>query len=198
LGEEVEEIVDEVDVEDRVIGRRALSECLAKGILHRAVAVYVWNSKNHVFLQRRSLSDDWFPGYWTSSCTGHVKSGEDSIQAAIREIREELGVTLEEPRFVLKFVVPPVHYSDLTEYEMMHVFEAFCRDRNLKPNPSEVAEGRFLSIEQFKAFFEVNMKSSTATGPVQESPQESLPLITPDAILSYRKYVQLKRFVDKK
>ncbi|HMD78774.1 MAG TPA: isopentenyl-diphosphate Delta-isomerase, partial [Nitrososphaerales archaeon] len=64
------EEVDLVDDDDLVIGSARLSDCLAKGLLHRAVAVLVLRRTGTVVLQRRSESDLWNPGLWTISCTG--------------------------------------------------------------------------------------------------------------------------------
>jgi isopentenyl-diphosphate delta-isomerase len=48
------------------------------GKYHRAVHLYLFNSKNEVFLQRRALTVDHFPGVFGISVTGHIKAGEFS------------------------------------------------------------------------------------------------------------------------
>ncbi|HVB12820.1 MAG TPA: NUDIX domain-containing protein, partial [Nitrososphaerales archaeon] len=96
------ELVDVVDKSDRVLETRTLDECLKLGLLHRAVTVFLRNSKGQMFLQQRSKEDDWLPGMWTASCTGHVKSGEDAEAAAARELDEELGIACS-PIFLFKF-----------------------------------------------------------------------------------------------
>jgi len=37
------------------------------------------------------------PGTWSASCSGHLDAGEDYDAAAIRELREEIGLTVSEP-----------------------------------------------------------------------------------------------------
>jgi isopentenyldiphosphate isomerase len=44
-----------------------------------------------VFLQKRSMAKDLFPGAWDSSAAGHVGAGEDYDGTARRELEEELG-----------------------------------------------------------------------------------------------------------
>lgn len=89
-----EEIFDVVNSHDEVIGRAPRSEVHARGLLHRAAHVLVFNAQGEVFLQKRSMLKDRQPGVWDSSASGHVDSGEDYDACAVREVREELGVTL--------------------------------------------------------------------------------------------------------
>lgn len=59
-----------------------------------AVHIYIYNSKNEFLIQKRSMNKQSWPGCW--DCTGGaVISGEDSANAAIREVYEELGIIIE-------------------------------------------------------------------------------------------------------
>jgi len=167
------ELVDVVDKSDRVLETRTLDECLKLGLLHRAVTVFLRNSKGQIFLQQRSNEDDWLPGMWTASCTGHVKSGEDAEAAAARELDEELGIACS-PIFLFKFLVPAIRYLDKTERELCIVFEAVS-DEAIQLNTKEVEQGIFLTLDQCKEFFKNNSKE-----------------ITLDAWLSFDKYTSMK------
>ena len=90
-----EEIFDVVNDRDEVIGKKLRREVHRDGDKHRAVHVLVFNSRGEVFLQKRSMSKDTFPGAWDSSSSGHLDCGEDYDACAIRELREELGLRLE-------------------------------------------------------------------------------------------------------
>ena len=87
-----EEIFDVVNARDEVTGRAPRREVHARGLLHRAVHVLVFNARGEVFLQKRSLKKDRQPGVWDSSASGHVDSGETYDQTAVRELREEIGL----------------------------------------------------------------------------------------------------------
>jgi len=89
-----EDIFDVVNERDEVVGARPRSEVHARGLLHRAVHILVFNSRGEIFLQKRSMKKDRQPGVWDSSCSGHVDSGETYHQAALRELGEELGLHL--------------------------------------------------------------------------------------------------------
>ena len=88
-----EEIFDVVNDGDEVIGRNTRAEVHRLGLQHRAVHVLVFNSKGEIFLQKRSMQKDCFPGAWDSSAAGHLDSGEDYDACAARELGEELGIT---------------------------------------------------------------------------------------------------------
>ena len=64
------------------------------GLQHRAVHVLIFNARGEVFLQKRSLTKDTFPGAWDSSASGHLNAGEIYDRCAVRELREELGLEL--------------------------------------------------------------------------------------------------------
>ena len=89
-----EEFFDVVDGRDAVVGRASRREVHARGLLHRAVHVLVFDGSGRVFLQKRSIKKDIAPGLWDSSCSGHVDSGESYDAAAVRELAEELGLKI--------------------------------------------------------------------------------------------------------
>jgi isopentenyldiphosphate isomerase len=92
-----EEIFDIVNERDEVIGRKPRREVHRDGDKHRAVHVLVFGRDGRVFLQKRSLTKDTFPGAWDSSASGHLDSGEDYDACALRELREELGLRIAAP-----------------------------------------------------------------------------------------------------
>lgn len=92
-----EEIFDVVNERDEVIGQRPRPEVHRLGLRHRAVHVLVFNSQGKVFLQKRSLKKDCFPGAWDSSASGHLDVGESYDACAVRELREELGLQTSKP-----------------------------------------------------------------------------------------------------
>lgn len=93
----VEEFFDVVDRGDVVVGRATRKEVHARGLLHRAVHILVFNGDGELFLQKRSKTKDTAPGAWDSSASGHVDSGEDYDACAVRELREEIGLALDGP-----------------------------------------------------------------------------------------------------
>ncbi len=89
-----EEIFDVVDANDRVIDQKPRSEVHRLRLRHRAIHLLVFNTGGELFLQKRSMKKDCFPGTWDSSVSGHVDSGEAYDACALREPREEIGLEL--------------------------------------------------------------------------------------------------------
>ncbi|HEY5298657.1 MAG TPA: NUDIX domain-containing protein [Verrucomicrobiae bacterium] len=92
-----EEIFNIVNERDEVIGQAPRQEIHARGLLHRAVHVLVFNSRGEIFLQKRSMKKDRQPGVWDSSCSGHADSGESYDETAVRELQEEIGLKIKSP-----------------------------------------------------------------------------------------------------
>jgi 16S rRNA (adenine1518-N6/adenine1519-N6)-dimethyltransferase len=88
-----EELFDICDSDDNVIGQAPRSLVHARGLLHRAVHIWLWNSRGELLIHRRSLLKDEFAGCFTSSASGHVDSGEVYEVAAHRELAEELQLS---------------------------------------------------------------------------------------------------------
>jgi 16S rRNA (adenine1518-N6/adenine1519-N6)-dimethyltransferase len=89
-----------VDENDRVVGEAPRREVHGNNLRHRAVHVLIFNRRGELFLQKRSRWKDRHPLLWDSSAAGHVEAGEDYDAAAVRELKEELGVTAELTRVV--------------------------------------------------------------------------------------------------
>ena len=62
-------------------------------LLCHEISVFVLNNQGQVLLQKRSANKKYFPNTW-ALCTGHVEKGETLKEAALRELNEELGVTV--------------------------------------------------------------------------------------------------------
>jgi isopentenyldiphosphate isomerase len=92
-----EELFDVVNPRDEVIGRATRREVHARGLLHRAAHVLVFNARGEVFLQKRSMAKDTSPGQWDSSASGHLDAGEEYDACAARELWEEIGLKPAQP-----------------------------------------------------------------------------------------------------
>ena len=131
-----EELFDVCDEQDRVIDTLPRSVVHARGLWHRAVHVFVFNSRGELLLQLRSKHKDEAPLQYTSSASGHLNAGEDYATAAPRELQEELGISAD-----LEFVVK-LPASPETAREHTVLYQAVCDDV-LRPDPYEIAEVSF-------------------------------------------------------
>ncbi|MGV7221293.1 MAG: NUDIX hydrolase [Nitrospinales bacterium] len=134
---------DIVDSDDVVIGRAPRSEVHAKGLLHRAVHIMVFNSSGELFIQKRVMTKDENPGLLDTSSAGHVSSGEDYLSAAHRELEEELGV-----KPSLDFFAK-ISASVETAWEHLQIY--LCKtDEQIIIDASEISEGRYWSLDEIR------------------------------------------------
>lgn len=69
------------------------------GVPHRTAHVWLFRKegdKVEILLQKRSDNKDSYPGCWDISSAGHIPAGVDYIPSALRELSEELGLTVSE------------------------------------------------------------------------------------------------------
>lgn len=140
-----EEWFDIVDVDGKVLGKAPRSLCHSRqDLLHPVVHLHILDSRDRLFLQKRSLSKQIQPGKWDTAVGGHVSSGEGIEAALKREAKEELGLenykALPMARYVWK--------SDI-ESELVFMFLARC-DAIPRIDPEEISEGKYWKISKIK------------------------------------------------
>src|SRR5215207_3659549 len=97
MPQNLDELFDIVDENDQPVGTMPRREVHRLKQRHRAVHLLVVNRARQIFLHKRSMKKDLFPGVWDSSAAGHVGAGEDYDGTAVRELAEELGCRPEKP-----------------------------------------------------------------------------------------------------
>jgi isopentenyldiphosphate isomerase len=136
------EIFDVVNERDEVIAQRPRPEVHELGLRHRAVHLLVFNRAGELFLQKRSMLKDCFPGTWDSSASGHLDTGESYDNCVLREAREEIGLELDrEPEKLFKIEAGPD-----TGWEFVWIYR--CQAEGpFTLLPSEIDEGRFFQVK---------------------------------------------------
>lgn len=116
-------MLDILDHLGRVVDVASRSVVHARGLPHHAVHVLVRDDNGRLLMQLRSLLKQTHPGLWDTSVGGHVGAGEDLLDSALREAREELGIEVDATRLR----VLPSHAVDLehdrervTSWELVH------------------------------------------------------------------------------
>ncbi len=119
------------------------------GILHLAVSVALVDADGRWLLQRRAVTKTAFPGRWANSCCTHPEPGEAPAAAAVRRVRQELGLEVSglTPAGTFTYRAPDPA-SGLVEYELDHVFFAVTDTSSAEPDPGEVAALARLPIDE--------------------------------------------------
>ena len=137
-----QELIAVVDENDQFIENKPRNQVHQLGLRHRAVHILVFNDKQQLFLQKRSLSKDINAGLWDTSAAGHVDAGESYDACAHRETIEELGARVDETlSFLFKLPAKPE-----TGMEFVQVY------RSLHNGPftleaGEIDEGQWFDIK---------------------------------------------------
>lgn len=138
------------DMNDQEIGTASKTEVHQKGLLHRAFSVFLFDGDT-LLLQRRALDKYHCGGLWANTCCSHPRPGETVKGAAVRRLREELGIVLPEEALseVHAFVYRAPFPNGLTEFEYDHVLVGeyggdYCC------NPEEVASARRIRLKELK------------------------------------------------
>lgn len=134
------EFIDVIDEKNNIVRTVTKSEIYRSQLPHRVVHVMVVY-ENQIYITKRSKQVRYLPGYYCSSAAGHVQSGESPLEGAIRELKEEIGLS------------GPIFFCD--DFSFIHEFRVqvslFLKYYDpsmdqLKLESSEVEQGQFINI----------------------------------------------------
>lgn len=145
-GQKASEMFDVVNERNEVTGQLTRGEVHARGLLHRAVHVFVVNARGEIYLQKRSHLKDVSPLKWDSSAAGHLDVGESYAACAIRETREEVGIEITSTELVAE--LPAEAHTD-HEFVELHIAR---HNGPMKCLPEEIACGDWFTPEQIEAW----------------------------------------------
>ena len=148
-----------VDSSDSQTGTINKLEAHQKGLLHRAYSVFLFNEQNQLLLQKRAESKYHSGGLWSNTCCSHPVPGQFLIRSAQERLMEEMGIrTSLTPLF--SFTYKTAFENGLIENEYDHVLIGHFNASPL-PNPSEVSNWRYASLEQIKSEIEIAPETFT-------------------------------------
>lgn len=86
------ETVVVVDRDNNITGSATRRQMRAERLPHRCSYILVFNSQGQLYVQKRTMIKDIYPGYWDPAAGGVMQVGETYEENAVREVGEELGV----------------------------------------------------------------------------------------------------------
>lgn len=124
-------------------------------LLHGGVQVWLYNSKGEVLLQLRSKSKKIFPGVWDISAAGHISAGETTLEAAVREIEEEIGIRVGPEELtqvgVVHDCVPLLPDRMHPEIVWIYILHKDLDSQKLTLQQSELSAVKWTSISEIQA-----------------------------------------------
>jgi len=135
-----------VDANDVPVGTASKTDVHRRGLRHRAISALVRDHAGSLLLQQRNPSKYHSGGLWANACCSHPRPGEETLAAARRRLREEMGVDCA--------LVPlfTTHYraavsNGYIEDEFVHAFGG-TYEGPVAPDPAEVSEWKWMPFAE--------------------------------------------------
>jgi isopentenyldiphosphate isomerase len=141
--------------------RIAKPEAHRTGAWHRAVHIWIVTPDARVLLQRRAAAKENYPSLWDVSCAGHCSAGESAVDAAIRELAEELGLDVRPEELQPLGALREQCVLNGGKYIDNELHELFVLRRDVDPaaltlQAEEVAEVALVTIDELRARVEAH------------------------------------------
>jgi len=127
-----------VDANDVPIGTIPKHEAHQRGLRHRAISVIIGDQHARILLQQRAAGKYHSAGLWTNTCCSHPRPGERAIDAAIRRLAEEMGISCP-LAFIFSMNYRAEVSNGLVEDEIVHVFGGHFNGAP-SPDPLEASD----------------------------------------------------------
>ncbi len=141
-----DELLDIVDDNDNVTGRELRSTVHHLGSQHRGVHVFLFTEDGQMLIQKRSADRASSPSLLDCSISEHVKAGEDYFEAAIRGMKEELGVTGIEIELLAKF---RMNYG-VNDNEISELYKGTINPIDVRFDPVEIESIAYINMDELK------------------------------------------------
>ena len=150
----MDELVDILDSEGNFTGKTTLkSNAHREGWFHPTIHVWFYTKNGRLLIQQRAKNKDTHPLLWDVSVAGHIGAGEEIEISAIREVLEEISLTISKTELQKIGVFKSVHeHSEhLIDCEFHHTFlcELNVSLEDLRKQESEVEDLALISLLQF-------------------------------------------------
>lgn len=137
------EIFDLYDINRKPLGKTMVRHGeQPKGSYRLVVHICIFNRDGKMLCQKRVASKKVYPNLWDISCGGCVDSGETSLEGAIRETKEELGLDL--PKDVTPNLTVHFNYG----FDDVYCVTMDVNDADVKLQAEEVEQVKWLSQQE--------------------------------------------------
>jgi isopentenyldiphosphate isomerase len=141
-----DELLDIVNDKDFVTGQEMRSTVHKLGLQHRGVHVFLFTRDGKMLVQKRSADRASSPSALDCSVSEHVKAGESYLNAAIRGMKEEMGVDGIEIKELVKF---RMNYGT-NDNEISTLYEGIVDPATVKFDPIEIEKINYYSVDELQ------------------------------------------------
>lgn len=122
---------------------------------YRIVYLWIYNPKLRKFLiQRRSMNKETAPNRWDLTVGGHVQAGENSVEAIIRETKEEIGVDISDDLITRVLEVKPTEKKP--KFKDIYLVIKKVEIDDIKLQLEEVSEVKYFSLDELVDIYNSN------------------------------------------
>ena len=151
------ELIDVLDSNGNKTGEvKEKKDIYKDGDYHRSVHIWIMNDNNEILVQKRNPKKSTFPGLWAISVAGHVKSGETSEEACLRELKEEIGQKINKEELKYLFTVKreqPLNEMTLRVIDDVYLVRLDIDVENTKLQFSELTDIKYVYYEYLERIF---------------------------------------------
>jgi len=140
------EYLDIVNDHDVVIGKETRAKVHELGLWHRGAHVFLFTPDGKMLIQKRSANRASSPLLLDCSVSEHVQSGESFLQAAMRGMKEEMGVEGIKLKRLTKF---RMNYG-INDNEISELYEGVVDPAQVKVDPEEIESVFYVSMGELK------------------------------------------------
>ena len=142
----MDELLDVVNDDDIVTGHEMRSKVHQRGLQHRGVHVFLLTHDGRLLIQKRSKDRAQYPSAWDCSVSEHVKAGESYRDAAIRGLKEEMGVSEIEIEAIVKF---KMNYGP-NDNEISTLYRGIVDPAKVTFDPVEIEKIEYLNADELQ------------------------------------------------
>lgn len=151
------ELIDVLDENGQKTGQvLPIDEVHKQELWHGVAHIWVYNNKGQILLQLRHPNKSWGANKWDLVGGGHISSAESPDMAALRELKEELGLDAKLEQLKLIGITEAVNTTTTTQrihkaHEWNYVTELNIDVAEVVLHSEESSDAKWFNLNEFEA-----------------------------------------------
>lgn len=137
------ELVDIYNVRHELLDIKKDRKELVDGEYRLSAFIWIMNDNDEILIQQRLKTAKKCPNMWGTTAGG-VKINESSLEGAIRELKEEMGI--DSAKEELEFIGS---YKRVNDFVEVYLIKKNIDIKDLKLQEDEVQDAKWVSIDEF-------------------------------------------------
>ncbi|MCM3225457.1 NUDIX hydrolase [Terribacillus saccharophilus] len=194
------ELLTIFDEQHRELGVKEREEVHRDGDWHETF--HCWfvehdGTELYIYLQQRSFNKSEFPGKYDITAAGHLESGETPVVGGLREVQEELGVTLQESDLFYKGIIQEELFAkNLIDREFCHQFFYYLEelpDILLNEEVEQIVRMRVNDLEKLVEGKAASVEADIVAGAPRQRIEVAREALCPHQLVYYREVLMICR-----